>query len=53
MHSAGDLILCLGDINGHICRHIDRFDGVHGGYCAGQRNLDGRMLLKFCMEMEL
>ena len=30
MHSAGDLAMCLGDINGHIGRHIDGFDGVHG-----------------------
>ena len=28
MHSAGDLVMCLGDINGHVGRHIDRFDGV-------------------------
>ena len=32
MHSAGDSVMCLGDINGHIGRHIDGFDGVHEGY---------------------
>ena len=26
MHSAGDLI-CLGEFNGHVGRHIDGFDG--------------------------
>ena len=31
MHSSDDLVMRLGDINGHIGRHIDRFDGVHGG----------------------
>ena len=40
----------LGDFNGHVGRHID---GVHGGYGVGQRNLEGRMLLKFCQEKEL
>ena len=25
MHSAGDLVMCLDDINGHIGRHIDGF----------------------------
>ena len=30
MHSTGDLVMCLGDINGHVGRHIDGFDGVHG-----------------------
>ena len=39
-HSAGDLVMCLGDINGHICRHINGFDGVHGGYDVGQRNME-------------
>ena len=39
MHSTDGLIMCLGDINGHIGRHIDGFNGVHGGYVVGQRNL--------------
>ena len=25
MHSADDLVMCLGDFNGHIGRHIDGF----------------------------
>ena len=44
MHSAGDLVMYLGDINGHIGRHIDGFNGVHGGFGVGQKNLEGRML---------
>ena len=50
MHSADDLVMCLGDFNGHIGSHIDGFDGVHGGYGVGQRNLEGGMLLKFCLD---
>ena len=46
MHSASDFVMCLGDINGHI----DGFDGVHGGYGAGQRNFYEKMLLEFCLE---
>ena len=53
MHSADNLVTCLVDINGQVGRHIDRFDWVHGGYGVGQRNLEGRMLLEFCLEMEL
>ena len=30
MHSRGDLIMCFGDFNGHVGRHIDGFDGVCG-----------------------
>ena len=29
MHRADDLVMYLGDFNGHIGRHVDRFDGVH------------------------
>ena len=29
MHSADDLVMCLGDFNGNISRHIDGFNGVH------------------------
>ena len=50
MHSVGDFVMCLGDINGHVGRHIDGLDGVHGEFGAGQRNLEGRMFLEFCLE---
>ena len=53
MHSADDLVMCLGDLNRYAGRHNDCFDGVHGGYDAGQRNLEGRMLLEYCLENEL
>ena len=43
MHSADDLVMCLGDINGHVGRHINEFDWVHGGYGVGHRNLEGRI----------
>ena len=53
MRSADGLDMCLGDFNGHVGRHIDGFDGVHGWFGVGLRNLEGRMLLEFCLEMEL
>ena len=34
-------------------RYIDGFHGVYGGYVVGQGNLEGRMLLEFCLEKEL
>ena len=44
MHSAGDLVMFMGEFNGHVGRYIDRFDGACGAYGIGQRNLEGRML---------
>ena len=38
MYSVSDLVMCLGDFNGHVGRHIDGFDGIHGGYGVGWRN---------------
>ena len=34
MHSADDLVVNLGDFNGHMGRHIG-FDEVHGGHDVG------------------
>ena len=45
MHYAGDIVMYLGDFNGHVGRHMDGFDSVHEVYVLGQRNLEGRMLL--------
>ena len=53
MPSADNLVMCLDDVNGHVGRHIDGFDGVHGGHGVCQRNLKGIMLLEFCLEKEL
>ena len=41
MHSADDLVMCLGDFNGNNGTHIDLYDGLHRGYGVGQRNLEG------------
>ena len=53
MHSTGDSVMCLGVFNGHVGRHIDGFNGIHGGYGVGQRNLEGRMLSECCQQKEL
>ena len=43
----------MGDFNRHVGRWIDGFEGVHGGYEIGKRNVEERRLLKFCDEKEL
>ena len=45
--------MCFDDLNGHVGGHTDGYDGVHGRYRIGQRNLEGRMLLEFCLEKEI
>ena len=37
MDGVSNLVVCLGDFNGHISRHIDGLDGDHGWYAIGQR----------------
>ena len=53
MHNVNGLVMCLGDINGHVGMHTDGFDSIHVEYDNGERNLEGRMLLEFCLEKEL
>ena len=45
------LIVC-GDMNGHVGEKADGFEGVHGGYGFGDRNVEGEMLLEFGEAME-
>ena len=56
MHSVDDIddiVVCWSDINGHIDRHTDGYDGVHGECGVHLRNVDGRLLETFCQEKEL
>ena len=45
MHRVDDLLVCFSKINGHVGRHIDRFDGADRQYGVNQRNLEGIMPL--------
>ena len=43
-----ELIIGMGDPNGHIGRNIDGCQGFHGVFIIGKGNHEGRMLLEFC-----
>ena len=43
-----ELIIGMGDLNGHVGRNSDGFQGAHGGFSIGKRNQEGKMLLEFC-----
>ena len=53
LQNLGELVLGLGDFNGHLGRRINGFEGVHGWQWNWQRNVEGRRLLQFCDEKEL
>ena len=53
VENANEVLICLGDFNGHIGKEVDGFEGVHGGFGIGKRNLEGRLLLEFCVEKDL
>ena len=41
-----DMVIIGGDLNGHVRKDIDRYDGVHGGYGFGVRNTEGEHILE-------
>ena len=48
-----ELVLGLGDFNGHVGKRAKGFEGIHGGYGIGKRNAERRLLLNFCDQKEL
>ena len=53
LRSVGELVLGMGDFNGHVEKHIEGYEDVHGRNGIGERNVEGKMLLEFCDEQEL
>ena len=52
LHSVGELVLGMGDFNGHVGKLIEDYEGLHGGNGIGERNVEKKML-EFCDEKEL
>ena len=53
LQNPGEVVLSLGNLNGHVGRRIDVFEGVHGGHGVCKKNVEGTRLLEFCDEKEL
>ena len=53
MANANEMALGLRGFNGHVGKCAEGFEGIHGGYGVGKRNVEGRMLLDFCDQKEL
>ena len=41
LHSVGELVLCMGDFNGHVGKRIEGYEGVHGRNGIGEINVEG------------
>ena len=53
LQNPSKVILGMGDFNEHVGRRKDSFEGGHGGYGIGKRNVQGRRLRELCDEKEL
>ena len=53
VENANEVLICLRAFDGHIGKEVDGFEGVHGGFGIGKRNLEGGLLLEFCVEKDL
>ncbi|EDO34761.1 predicted protein, partial [Nematostella vectensis] len=42
-----ELLFVCGDFNGHIGSKASAYDGVHGGFGYGERNIEGERILEF------
>jgi len=43
-----EMIVLAGDMNGHVGSSNVGYDGMHGGFCHGDRNADGCRILRVC-----
>ena len=43
----GGKLLIFGDMNGHVGSEIEGFEGVHGAFRFGKRNVEGEIILEF------
>src|SRR3989441_8231671 len=48
-----EFVMIGDDMNGHVGRKVDGYEGVHGGKGYGVRNTEGEMLLEFADAMKL
>ena len=44
LNSISELVLGMGDFNGHVGKRIEGYEGVHGGNGIGERNVIEKML---------
>ena len=48
-----EVLVIGGDLNGHVGKDCDGYDGVHGGHGYGERNEEGEKILDMAQRKEL
>ena len=48
-----EMVVLGGDLNGHVGRESDGYEGVHGGFGHGLRNMEGETILEFGDAMDI
>ena len=48
-----ELVIIAGDLNGHVGKDSDGYEGVHGGRGYGTRNREGKRILEFGSDMDM
>ena len=48
-----EMVVLGGDLNGHVGRESDGYEGVHGGFGYGIRNMEGETILEFGDAMDM
>ena len=47
------VVVLAGDLNGHVGASADGYEGVHGGFGYGRRNLEGEYILEACVALDM
>ena len=50
VENENEVLICLGDVSGHIGKKVDGFEGAHGSFGIGKGNVESRLLLEFRVE---
>ena len=51
--SEDELVMLGGDLNGHVGRNTDGYEGIHGGYGYGNRNREGERILELGAALDM
>ena len=48
-----DMVVIAGDLNGHVGKASNGYEGIHGGFGYGSRNVEGERILEFGAALDM